>query len=143
SDGTARSGAKETGSFTSGWTGSVDVDDGAQAVGVSWTDAPTGEVQVRGLTADGWTDWMHVHGDLDDGPDEPGDVTGDLLWFGGDGVSDVEIEVETDGLRNLKVEAMRYEQPEERSSLQVALVPAAGAADTKPSILPRSEWTSK
>src|SRR5690606_31157289 len=61
---------------------------------------------------------------------------------GGDGVGSVEVAVEKGALEDLTLEAMRYEQ-EEPSALQTALIPAAGAADTKPAILPRSEWTSK
>ena len=105
---------------------------------MSWTGTPSGGVEVRGLTADGWSDWMHVHGDPDDGPDDPGEVTGDLIWFGGDGVDTVEVEVEKGSLADLKLEAMRYEQ-DEPSSLQTALIPAAGAANAKPAILPRSD----
>lgn len=127
---------------TAGWSRTVDVEDGSHAVAVSWTGAPTGEVQVRGLTAEGWSDWMHIHGDPDDAPDQSGEVTGDLVWFGGDGVDSVEVDVEKGSLENLTLEAMRYER-NESSSLQTALIPAAGAADTKPAILPRSEWTSK
>lgn len=140
--GTARAGSSKPESVSPGWTTGVDVAAGTQAVGVSWTGAPRGEVEIRGLTADGWTNWMHVHGNPDDGPDEAGEIAGDLVWFGGSGIETVELEVETGTLRNLKVEAMRYEQAE-RTAFQTALVPAAGAADTKPSILPRSEWTSK
>lgn len=129
-------------SRSAGWRSTVDVEDGSQAVGISWTGSPTGEVEVRGRMADGWSEWMHVHGDPDDGPDDIGDVSGDLIWFGGEGVSSVQVHVEKGDLHDLTVEAMRYER-NQRSGFQTALIPVAGAADTQPSILPRSEWATK
>ncbi len=145
--GTTRTRTAVPDAATEGWSAAVDVDDGTQAVAVSWTGEPEGEVEVRGRTTDGWSEWMHVHGNPHEGPDagsgDGSDVTGDLLWFGGDGIDAVEVVVEEGTLEDLKLEAMRYEQPE-ASSLQTAFaMPVAGAADTKPAILPRTQWTSK
>lgn len=132
----------------SGWSAAVALDPGTDAVAVSWTGEPEGEVEVRGRTPEGWTDWMHLHADPLEAPDElpasAHDVAGDLLWFGGDGIDRAELRVEEGTLRDLTVEPMRYEPPRGGSGLQTALAPPrAGAADTKPSILPRSEWTSQ
>ncbi len=133
---------------TEGWSAAVDVDGGSQAVAVSWTGEPHGAVELRGRTADGWTGWSEIHANPDEGPDPAGssaegahaDVSGDLLWFGGDGVDRVEVRVHEGELADLTVEAMRYEEPSRGSGLQTALqTPAAGAADTRPTIRPRSD----
>ena len=136
---------------TEGWSAAVDVDGGSQAVAVSWTGEPHGAVDLRGRTADGWTGWSEIHANPDEGPDPAGssaegahaDVSGDLLWFGGDGVDRVEVRVHEGELADLTVEAMRYEEPSRGSGLQTALqTPAAGAADTRPTIRPRSDWAT-
>ena len=139
--------ASPTGSAGPGWTARVPVAEPSQAVAVSWTGAPAGEVEIRGLSEAGWSEWLHIHGEPDDSPDqqssELADIAGGLVWFGGDGVTEVEVVVEDGTLSGLKVEAMRYQEPPGGSLLTALQAPAAGAADTQPTILPRSNWTSK
>lgn len=142
-----------------GWSAAVDVDAGSQAIAVSWTGEPHGAVEIRGRTDGGWSGWSEIHPEPGEAPDAAharlsgsgptsgegsgSDVTGDLLWFGGEGVDRVEVRVHEGELTDLTVEAMRYEPPRAGSSLQTALqTPAAGAADTRPAIRPRSDWTS-
>jgi hypothetical protein len=140
---------------TEGWSAAVDVDAGSQAVAVTWTGEPHGAVELRGRTPLGWSTWSEIHANPREapdgaGPDGPGsgegsntDVSGDLLWFGGDGVDRVEVRVHEGELADLTVEAMRYVEPRAGSGLQTALqTPRAGAADTRPSIRPRSDWAA-
>ena len=143
-----------------GWSATVDIDAGSQAVAVSWTGEPHGAVEVRGRTPDGWTGWADVHANPDEGPDHTGAaddsghagdsaqnrsgaVSGDLVWFGGGGVDRAEVRVQEGTLADLTVSAMRYQSPSTAGYLQTAFVaPAAGAADTKPVIRPRSDWAT-
>jgi hypothetical protein len=123
-----------------GWTASIDVEAGTQSAGVSWTGAPHGRVQVRGLTDVGWTEWDVLEADPDDGPDDSKVDSGGLAWFGSDGVSRLELQVDEGPLTNLRVQAMRYEAPSGTNAFGTA---TAGAAAAQPDIIPRSTWTSK
>ncbi len=89
---------------TEGWSAAVDVDGGSQAVAVSWTGEPHGAVELQQRTHWRWLDGVvEIHSaNPDEGPDPAGasaegahaDVnSGDLLWFGGDGVDRVEVRV--------------------------------------------------
>ena len=123
-----------------GWSARVDVDDGTQAVALSWTDAPTGEVEVRGHGDDGWSGWIHLHADPDERPDGAERDSGGMAWFGDPGVDEVEVRVESGALVDLELQSMRYEAPEG------AAVPAAAAttsAAAQPTILPRSSYTNQ
>lgn len=127
----------------------LDLDDPSQAVAVTWTGTPDGRVEVRGRTGDAWSGWTEIHADTTEVPDRTGAaaegpavaVNGDLVWFGGAGVTQVQVKVASGPLENLKVEATRYEAPG-RGKPVPALLGArpAGAADTTPAIRPRSEW---
>jgi hypothetical protein len=142
---------------TAGWTASVDVTNGSQAIGVTWTGSPTGEVEIRGLGASGWTAWNEIHANPTEGPDGTGrrisedqdgegsgdDTSGDLVWFGG-GVDRVELRVASGPLSDVTIEAMQYRPPQDPTTWQTAFqMPVAGAADTKPAIRPRSEWETE
>ena len=124
-----------------GWTAHVAVDSGTEAASVTWTGAAEGQVSVRGRTHSGWTAWTPLEGEADEGPDRGPAVTGDLAWFGKPGVAEIEVRVDKGTLANVKVQAMRYDEP--RGGTGMFAATPAGAADTRPSILPRSDWTSK
>jgi hypothetical protein len=144
---------------TPGWSAALTVDAGTQAVGVSWTGAPTGEVDVRGHAAHGWTDWEPLAADPADGPDtSTGQNTrnaGGLAWFGRDGVDSVQVKVEHGSLGDLQVQSMRYEEPDTGSSIGLAPAGASaasasaaaatstGATAAQPTIIPRTLYTSK
>lgn len=122
-----------------GWSTSIDVDDGTQSVAASWLGAPEGGVAVRGLGDDGWTEWIDLEADPDDGPDDSTRTSGGMAWFSSDGVSDIEVKVLAGDLADLQVQPMHYEAPS-GGGLSTA---SAGAAATQPSVLPRSSYTSK
>ena len=123
-----------------GWAASIDVEDGTQSVASSWTGAPDGAVSVRGHAADGWTEWVDLESEPDDGPDEAARNSGGMAWFGSDGVDRVEVKVLAGQLSDLEIQPMRYEAPSAPSGLSTG---AAGAATAQPEILPRSSYTSK
>ena len=125
-----------------GWASSIDVDPGTQSVAASWTGAPTGSVSVRGHAADGWTEWVDLESDPDDGPDDATRDSGGMAWFGADGVDQVELKVTSGDLHDLEVQPMRYEAPSGGTGVVTGMV-RAGAAAAQPEILPRTMYTSK
>ena len=140
------SGAAAPAAAPTGWTTEVDVANGSQSVGVSWSGAPHGAVSVRGFDGRAWSAWTLLEADPNDGPDRRGAAperdAGGLAWFGGDGVESVQLRVERGPLQDLDLQAMRYDAPDGSASV----VPAdgtAGAATNQPTILPRSMWTTK
>ena len=122
-----------------GWSASVDVDDGTQAVAASWTGAMTGTVSIRGRGADGWTEWTELTADPEERPDDAERDTGGMAWFGGDGIDEIEVTVESGALADLEVQAMRYDEP----TGGALATSSAGAAAAQPTIQPRSSYTSK
>ncbi|WP_421119173.1 DUF4214 domain-containing protein [Aquihabitans daechungensis] len=122
-----------------GWSTALDVEDGTQSVAASWMGAPDGNVAVRGLGDDGWTEWVDLHADPDDAPDDSIRTSGGMAWFGSDGVRDIEVKVLEGDLADLEVQPMRYEAP---STAGFTTAPA-GAAAAQPDIMPRSSYTTK
>ena len=124
-----------------GWSASIDVAAGTQATGVTWTGSSSGEVEVRGRTDNGWTSWLPIHADVGEGPDVGPATQGDLAWLSADGVDRVEVRVTEGELQDLRVQSIATDTPSSGGTF--AFMPAAGAADTRPSIEPRSSWTTK
>lgn len=127
-----------------GWTASVDVDDGTQAVAASWTGAPEGTVEVRGRTGGRWSAWTPLEADPDEGPDDASRASGGMVWFGSDGVDAVEARVIDGSMGDLELQAMRYQAPSGSGAVAGMLSGGdqAGAAASQPTIQPRSSWTS-
>ena len=122
-----------------GWTAGLDVRDGSQGVGVSWDGEKAGTVAVRGLAPDGtWTAWEPLEGEPGEGPDVTTRTGTQLLWLGAEGVDQVEVRVDDGHLAGLTLQATRTE-----IVATPAPVTAAASADGRPTIQPRSTWTSK
>lgn len=122
-----------------GWTAAVDVENGTQAVALSWTDAPEGSVEVRAMGRHGWTDWEAMAADDEERPDNAERDSAGMLWFGSEGIDTVEVRVLAGDLVDLELQSMRYQSPLED--------PAAGyrastSAAPTPTIVPRSTYTS-
>jgi hypothetical protein len=128
-------------SASAGWSATVDVDDDTQAIAASWLGAADGAVSVRGHGADGWTEWVSLEAEVEETPDDAERTPGGMAWFGRDGVDEVEVKVTAGTLRDLEVQTMRYEEP--TGGAGSGLVAVAGAATAKPTIIPRSSWTTK
>jgi hypothetical protein len=128
-------------SANEGWSAAVDVDDGTQAVAASWVGAADGAVEVRGRAGDDWSPWTELASDPDEAPDDAERFSGGMAWFGREGVDEVEVRVATGRLVDLELQPMRYEEPSTGSSFGSSTAGAATAA--KPTILPRSSYTSK
>ncbi|MFN8017731.1 MAG: DUF4214 domain-containing protein [Acidimicrobiales bacterium] len=127
-----------------GWSASIDVDDGTQALAASWQGAATGEVEVRGHDDDGWTEWEPLAADPADGGDHSGRDSGGMAWFGRAGIDRAELRVAHGTLQDLQVQAMRYEEPTSSGTITGLLqAPTAGAEAAKPTIQPRTLYTSK
>ncbi|MGN6694958.1 MAG: DUF4214 domain-containing protein, partial [Aquihabitans sp.] len=131
-----------------GWQAALDVADGSQGVGVAWDGEQAGTVSVRGRShqpASGqpeWTAWEALEGEPGEGPDVTTRTGTELLWFGAEGVDEVEIRVDEGELRGLALQAIRT--PIDESTRADATAPAAAASsDGRPTIQPRSSWTSK
>lgn len=119
-----------------GWSAALDVADGSQAVGVAWDGNREGAVSVRGRSASGWSSWSALHGEPGEGPDESTRTGTEMMWFGGEGVDEVELRVDEGRLPGLELQAIK-------STIPTATAVAASAGDGRPAIQPRSSWTSK
>lgn len=123
-----------------GWTAHLDVDDGTQAVASSWLGAADGIVEVRGLAGDAWGEWTALASEPEEAPDDSERSSGGMAWFGAEGVDEVELRVVAGELRDLELQTMRYEAPSGASPFTTAV---AGADAARPTIQPRSSYTSK
>lgn len=132
-------------SASTGWSASLDVADGSQAVGVVWRGAVEGAVSVRGRAASGWTPWSALEGEPGEGPDESTRTATAMVWFGSEGVDEVELRVDAGQLPGLELQAIRTSIPAvpEAADPEVEAARAAAAGDGRPSIQPRGSWTSK
>ena len=121
-----------------GWRKSVETGQPTQLVGFEWRGRTEGAVEVRAKDREGWGDWTPVHGSPFEGPD-PGSrehrdtTTAGPLWVGKD-VRQVEVRVVEGELRDLKLHALRSEEPVSRG------VEPAGAAPAQPGIVSRAGW---
>jgi hypothetical protein len=136
-----RSAAPAPTKVSDGWSTEVEVDPETVAAGITWSGSPDGEVRIRGHQDAGWTPWFDVDAAPDEGPDGQGGAGG-FVWLGGDGVGRVQVQVVSGSLADLKVQTMSYTPPA-GGGLRFGQIATAGAADTRPSIEPRSSWTSK
>ena len=98
-----------------GWQRTVDTGQPTQMVGFEWQGAEAGAVEVRANGPDGWTEWQLVEGDPAEGPDvdsheRPDRTTAVPVWVG-HGVEQVEVRVAEGSLSDLKVHALRSEDP--------------------------------
>ncbi|HEX2043684.1 MAG TPA: RICIN domain-containing protein [Acidimicrobiales bacterium] len=122
-----------------GWRKSVETGQPTQLVGFEWKGRTEGTVEVRTRNGDGWSDWAPVHGDPFEGPD-PGSrehrdfTTAGPLWVGKD-VRRVEVRVTEGELRDLKLHALRSEEPRPPRGVR-----RAGAAPANPGIVSRAGW---
>lgn len=123
-----------------GWSAHLDVDDGSQAVASSWTGAPDGIIEVRGLIDGAWGEWTEIEAEEGESPDVNPRNTGAMVWFGSPGIDQLEVRVVAGELEDLEVQTMRYDAPSGGSSLSTA---TAGADAAQPTILPRTSYTSK
>jgi hypothetical protein len=126
-----------------GWSATVDVDDDTQAIAASWLGAADGAVSVRGHSADGWTEWVSLAGEVEEAPDDAERTPGGMAWFGRDGVDEVEVKVTAGTLADLEVQTMRYEEPTGGAGSGLVAVAGAATSTAKPTIIPRSTWTTK
>lgn len=128
-----------------GWQASLDVADGSQGVGVAWDGEQAGTISVRGRAHDagddGWTPWEALEGEPGEGPDTTLRTGTELLWFGADGVDEVELRVDEGQLSGLELQAVRT--PITGAAADPGPTAITAAADGRPTIQPRSSWTSK
>lgn len=124
------------------WSAVLDVADGSQGVGVAWDGDQAGTVSVRGRTDDGWTPWEELEGEPGEGPDVTVRTGTPLRWFGPEGVDEVELRVVDGRLAGLELQAVRVDV-EGAAAAADPTVDAAADADGRPTIQPRSAWTSK
>jgi len=123
-----------------GWSAALDVENGSQAVAVSWIGAPQGAVEVRGSGDNGWTDWTELASDPGEAPDDAPRSSGGMAWFGRDGIDDLQVRVASGDLADLEVQTIRYDEPSAGGGLLTA---SAGATAAQPAIQPRSTYTNK
>ena len=121
-----------------GWGRRVDTGIGAELIGFDWAGRSPGEVELRVREEAGWSDWIHVEGSVDEGPDPDSPehnarTSAGPVWVGDD-IRDVEVRVDQGRLRDLEMHAIDSEE--------VAGFGArpAGAAVEQPGIISRSEW---
>ncbi len=125
-----------------GWQRTVDTGQPSEMVGFEWQGSRAGAVEVRSLGPDGWTEWERVEGEPTEGPDvdsrEHHDrTTAGPVWVGR-GVERVQVRVAKGSLPNLKLHALRSQEPP--AGAGVGGVKPAGAAPAQPGIVSRANW---
>ncbi len=129
------------GTVAPGWSAAVDVADGSQGIGVAWDGAVEATVAVRGHGPDGWTAWEDHEGEPGEGPDATRRTGTELIWFGPDGVDQVELRVASGRITGLELQAVR--SPIEPARAADTVPGTAADGDGRPTIQPRSSWTSQ
>jgi hypothetical protein len=125
-----------------GWLRTADTGHPTELVGFEWQGAQAGAVEVRAKNPDGWTEWQRVEGDPVEGPDvgspEHHDrTTAGPVWVG-QGVGQVQVRVAEGALSDLKLHALRSEDPPAGGG--IGGTKPAGASPAQPGIVSRSSW---
>jgi hypothetical protein len=121
-----------------------------EMVGVEWTGAPTGAVQVRARTATGWTGWSDLAANPDEGPDATspeartaGHSAVGPIWTGS-GTTSVQVQVTSGRLTDLRVQVLRTSGPQapevQADGGRSGQSTAAAGERAAPAISPRSAW---
>jgi hypothetical protein len=117
-----------------------------QLVGFEWDGLEPGAVEVRARTDDGWGDWQLVEGDPAEGPDADSPerrrhTTAGPVWVGRD-VTQVQVRVAEGSLPDLKLHALRSEEPppSRGGGTGIGGAKPAGAAPAQPGIVTRAGW---
>ncbi|MDP9019764.1 MAG: N-acetylmuramoyl-L-alanine amidase [Actinomycetota bacterium] len=123
---------------TRGWQRRVDSGIDAEMIGFDWEGRSPGEVEIRVLRDGAWSDWIHVEGRIDEGPD-PGSAEHDgrtsagPVWVGDD-VRHVEVRVDEGRLPDLEMHAIDSEEVGGFGTRP------AGASAAQPPIITRAQW---
>ena len=108
-------------------------------VGFQWDGPHHAEVEVRSLSNGRWSDWMELHTSGEEGPDHDAGEHRRTNTVGpvyvGKGVRDLQVRVAEGHLRNLRLHAIRSEEPELSGGIS-----AAAAAAPQPGIITRAGW---
>jgi hypothetical protein len=118
----------------------VDLQVGAEMVGFTWMGGTTAAIDVRGLVAGGWTEWLSLDGAPDEGPDHQsperrGQVFAGPAWLGHN-IETIEFRVVSGVAHYLSVHAVDTESaPPQRLGVQ-----PAGADTPLPFITSRKQW---
>lgn len=124
--------------FEPGWSAEVDLPFAAPMVNLTWTNAPGAAFELRSFGPEGWSDWVHLHHDVNEAPDdtpaEAPQVVGPV-WVG-DGTTKVQLRVESGTPVDLAVTALDVEWPEDG----VFGRSVAGAAPSTPGFISRAVW---
>jgi hypothetical protein len=123
---------------TQGWERRVDTGIDAELVGFDWAGRSPGELEMRVRQEGGWSEWMHLPGDIDEGPDpgspeHNGRTSTAPVWVGHD-VREVELRVEHGRLRDLQMHAIDSEEVSGPGTRP------AGASTAQPAIISRQQW---
>ena len=121
-----------------GVTFSTDTEQPTQVVGWEWERKSEGVVEVRVREDGAWSGWQRIEGDPNEGPDEDSHehrdtTTAGPVWVGQD-VDQVDTRVVEGSLPNVKLHALRSEQPKAAGGTK-----PAGAAP-QPGIVSRAAW---
>jgi hypothetical protein len=121
-----------------GWAKRLDAGLEAEVIGFDWAGRSSGEVEIRVEEEGGWSEWMHVEGRPDEGPDpdspeQNGRTAAGPIWVGRD-IRDVEVRVGEGRLRDLKMHAISSESPKGPKTR------SASASVSQPGIISRQQW---
>jgi len=130
------------GRVEAGWARTADTGHPTEVVGFEWHGGQAGAVEVRARIAQGWTDWQRVEGDPAEGPDADSPehhdrTTAGPVWVGKN-VGQVQVRVAEGALSELKLHALRSEDPPAGGGL--GTTKPAGAAPAQPAIVSRAAW---
>ncbi len=121
-----------------GWARAATTELPAQLIGFDWEGSGPAKIEVRALGADGWSGWLPLQSNLDEGPDPDSHERGvrrtvGPAWVGHD-ISDVEVRLASGRVRDLKMHAVRSVE----EALLLGTPPADAAA--QPGIITRGQW---
>lgn len=130
----------EAGSAAAGFHEVVDLDLGAEMVGFTWSGANAATIEVRGLQASGWTEWVSLDGAADEGPDRRSrehrvQVSAGPTWLGKN-ITSIETRVISGVAPGLTLHAI---DTEPAAAPRFGVKPA-GAETPIPAIRTRAQW---
>jgi hypothetical protein len=114
-----------------------------ELVGFDWDGTAPGEIQLRALTATGWSAWQTMDSDPALSPDVGskefrGRSTAGPVWLGHD-IRQVQFQVTKGNLLNLRMHAI-YSAPTAAPTQPAALTASASAGVAQPAIFSRAQW---
>jgi hypothetical protein len=110
----------------------------ANLIGVTWEGNHAAEIELRVRTDEGWSDWLHLTGNPDEGPDpgsaEHNGIVATLPVWEGRGIAELDVRLGEAASLHPKIHLYRS------GPRNGGFVSSASAATPQPGILSRADW---